>query len=144
MSATATNAHLCAKDDRAVLLRLVRLDAALSGTAGLALAVGAPWLDSLLGAPAAFLVPLGLFLLVYAAALVALARRGAPAGGVKAVIAGNAFWVVVSVVAVVLDWLTLTTTGTVFALLQAAAVAGLAELQLQSVRRASRSSAAAA
>ncbi len=143
MSVTATNADLGAGDDRALVLRSVRLDAALTAAAGLLLAAGAPWLDRALGAPAAFLAPLGIFLLVYAAALVMLARSGAPAAGVKLVIASNAIWVVFTVVAVVLDWLTLTTAGTVFALVQAAAVAGLAELQLQSLPRASRSRAAA-
>ena len=51
--------------------------------------------------------------------------------------------VILSIVAVALDWLTLTIAGTVFVLVQAAAVAGLAELQLQSLRRASHSAAAA-
>ncbi len=143
MSTTATPRAVSASDHRALLLRSVRVDAALSGTAGVLLAAGAAWLDGPLGASSMFLAPLGIFLLVYAAALALLARRGAPAGGVKAVIAGNAFWVVLSIVAVVFDWLTLTTAGTVFALVQAAAVAALAELQLQSLRRATRSAAAA-
>ncbi|MDQ3875073.1 MAG: hypothetical protein M3322_05900 [Actinomycetota bacterium] len=143
MATTAANARLHAGDDRALVLRSVRLDAALTAAAGLVLAAGTPWLDGALGAPGALLAPLGIFLLGYGAALVMLARVGAPAAGVKGVIAGNASWVVLSVVAVVLDWLTLTTAGTVFALVQAAAVAGLAELQLQALRRASRSAAAA-
>jgi hypothetical protein len=56
--------------------------------------------------------------------------------GAKAVIAGNALWVVASVVTVLADWLTLTTAGIVVALAQAAAVAVIAELQLVALRRA--------
>lgn len=114
----------------------IRLDALFSGAAGLLLAAGAPVLDGLLGVPPAVLVPLGLGLLGYALVLVAIARAGAPARWVKAVIVGNALWVVVSVLAVLADSLTLTTAGTVVALAQAGAVALLAELQLNAVRRA--------
>lgn len=53
----------------------------------------------------------------------------------KAVIAGNALWVLASVVAVLADWLTLTSAGTVVTLAQAAAVAVLAEAQLIGLRR---------
>lgn len=109
--------------------RWLRLDALMSGSSGLLLAVGGPLVDGLLGAPAAFLVPLGLLLVGYAAALELLARGGAPAGGVKLVIAANALWVVASIVAVLADLLTLTAMGTVVAVVQAAAVALLTELQ---------------
>jgi hypothetical protein len=138
MSATATCSDVHATDRRALLLRSIRLDAAMSGSAGGALAAGGPWLDGALGAPAAFLVPLGIFLAVYAAALVALARGGAPSPAVKAVIAGNTLWAAASVVVVVEDWLTLMSFGTAFTLVQAAAVALLAELQLVALRRAGR------
>ena len=138
MSAAATGAATLGTetDGRSSVIRWVRVDALMSGVAGVGVAAGAPLLDDVLGAPAAFLVPLGLFLLAYAAALLALARSGAPSGGVKVVIAGNAAWVVLSVVAVLADWLTLTTTGTIFALAQACAVAAIAELQLLALRRA--------
>ena len=86
--------------------------------------------------PVAFLVPLGIFLVGYAVMLEWLARAGAPARGVKIVIAGNAVWVILSVVAVLADWLTLTTAGTVLALVQAAAVAVIAEMQLIALRKA--------
>jgi hypothetical protein len=116
-------------------VRWLRVDALVSGTSGLLLAAAAPLLDGLLGAPVALLIPLGVFLLAYAGALVLVARRGAPAGAVKAVVAGNAVWVAASVAVVLADALTLTATGTVVVLLQAAAVAVLAELQLASARR---------
>ena len=136
MSAFATGAAALATDGRASVIRWLRSDALMSGAAGFGVAAGAPLLDGVLGVRPAFLVPLGLFLLAYAASLLALARSGAPSGGVKAVIAGNAAWAVLSVVAVLADWLTLTTTGTIFALAQACAVAAIAGLQLVALRRA--------
>jgi hypothetical protein len=117
------------------LIRWILLDAAMSGASGLVLAAGAPWLDGLLGAPTALLVPLGLFLAAYAGGLVLVARRGAPTPAVLAIVVGNALWVVASVAVVIADWLTLTTTGTVLALAQAAAVALVADLQALGLRR---------
>jgi hypothetical protein len=128
-----TRARATAPNASAV--RWVRVDALVSGASGLLLAAAAPLLDDLLGAPIAVLLPLGLFLLAYSSALVLVARRGAQARAVKAVVAGNAIWVVASVAVVLADVLTLTTTGVVFTLLQAAAVAVLAELQFASARR---------
>ena len=136
MSATATNsARPTDRSRRGLLVDAIRLDGFVSGAAGVLLAAGAPVLDGVLGVRAAVLVPLGLFLVAYAVALFALARAGAPARWVKAVIAANVVWVVASVVAVLADWLTLTTIGTAFALAQAAAVALIAELQLIALRR---------
>ena len=134
MSTTAMHADT-ASDRRALLLGSIRLDAVVTGAAGVVLAAGAPLLDEALGAPTAVLAALGAFFVAYAAALFVIARAGAPDGWVKAVIAGNALWVVASVVAVLAEWLTLTTLGTVFALVQAGAVALIAELQLVALRR---------
>jgi hypothetical protein len=64
-----------------------------------------------------------------------VARRGAPAPAVKLVVGGKALWVAASVAVVLADLLSLTTAGTVVALVHAAAVALLAELQRASVRR---------
>ena len=134
MSATAMSSET-SRDRRALLRDSIRLDAVVTGAAGVLLAAGAPVLDGLLGVRPAVLVALGLFLIGYASALFVLARAGAPAPWVKAVIAANAVWVIASVVAVLADWLTLTALGTAFALVQAAAVALLAELQLIALRR---------
>ena len=136
MSATATSSDTKpSARSRLGLVDTIRLDALVSGVAGLLLAVGAPVLDGLLGVPPAVLVPLGLGLVGYALALLAIAHAGAPAPWVKAVIAGNVLWVALSVLAVLADWLTLTTAGTVVALVQAGAVALLTELQLTALRR---------
>jgi hypothetical protein len=136
MSATITSeGHSIAGDRGALLVRWIRLDALVSGASGLLATVGALALDGVLGVSAGFLVALGIFLLGYAGWLLLLARRGVPAPGAKAVIAGNALWVAASVAAVLADWLTLTTAGTVVALAQAAAVALIAEAQWVGLRR---------
>ena len=136
MSTTVTSDGRSMAGDRGALLtRSVQLDALMSGASGLVAAAGAPALDGVLGVSTAFLVALGIFLLAYAGALLLLAREGAPAPGVKAVIAGNSLWVVASVVVVFADWLTLTTAGTVVTLAQAGAVALVAEAQVIGLRR---------
>lgn len=139
MSATITSEGRPIAGDRgALLIRWIRLDALVSGASGLVAAAGAFALDGVLGVSAAFLVGLGIFLLAYAGLLLLLARRGAPTPGARAVIAGNSLWVAASVVAVIADWLTLTTAGTVVALSQAAAVALIAEAQWVGLRRRGR------
>src|SRR5262245_42591035 len=127
MTATASTARPRAAGDS--LARLLRLDALASGAMGLVLAVGGAALDGPLGPRPAFLVPLGLFLVLYAAALLVLARRPSRAGA-AVVVAGNLAWVALSVVTVAAGWLDLTALGTILALAQAGAVAVLAELQL--------------
>ena len=144
MTITATTGDELATTSRpnATAARWLRIDALLSGASGFLLAVLTPLLDDLLGAPAALLVALGLFLVGYAAVLVLVARRGgAPRRAVAAVVAGNAIWVVASVVVALADLLTLTAAGTVLVLFQAGAVAVVAERQLRSIGTASSSSA---
>lgn len=126
-----------AEDDSDRLLRLVlRLDAAGSGACGLLAAAGAPVLDGPLGAPTALLVPVGLFLLAYAAGVWFVASRprlSRPA--VWAVIAFNLAWVLESVLLVAAGWFSLTGAGVTLVLAQAAAVAVLADLQFLGLRR---------
>jgi hypothetical protein len=117
------------------LSRWLLLDAAMSGSAGVALAAGGAWLNGVLGAPAAFLIPVGVFLVAYAGFLVLLTRIGAPTPAVWLVIVGNAAWAVASVAVVLADWLTLTTAGNVLTLAQAVAVALFAELQFTALRK---------
>ena len=133
MSITTTATHTPSRAGS--LTRWLLLDAVMSGSAGVALVAGGAWLDGVLGAPAAFLIPIGAFLVVYAGFLVLLTRIGAPAPAVWLVIVGNATWAVASVVVVLADWLTLTTAGNVLTLAQAAAVALFAELQFTALRK---------
>lgn len=112
------------------LRRVLLLDAVASGALGLAAAAGASVLDDLLGLSAGLLVGVGLFLVVYAAGLVALARRTTiPRGPTTVVVLGNAAWVLASVALVIGAWEHLTTVGAVVVLAQAGAVAMFAELQ---------------
>ena len=137
------DAPLAGADDRGRLLRRsLLLDAVASGAMGVLLAAGGALLDDPLGIPAAVLVPVGGFLLAYAAGLWLLGSRPRPShAAVRVVVAGNLLWVAASVVAVVAGWWTPTGAGTAFLLLQAAAVAVFAELQVTGLRQA-RSAAA--
>jgi hypothetical protein len=120
-----------------LLRRSLLLDAAASGALGVLLAAGGAVLDGPLGIPAAVLVPVGGFLVLYAAALWLLGSRprlSRPA--VKVVVAGNLVWVAASIMAAAAGWWSPTTLGTVLVVAQAAAVALFAELQVTGLRRA--------
>jgi hypothetical protein len=133
-SAPASAAH----QGRDRLLRLsLNLDALASGALGVLLAAAGAVLDGLLGIPAATLVPVGVFLVAYAAALWYIGSRpqvSRPA--VWVVVVGNLGWVAASVVAAAAGWWSPTALGTVVLLAQAAAVALFAELQFTGLRRA--------
>jgi hypothetical protein len=124
------------QDGGRLLRQSLKLDAVASGALGVLLAAGGAVLDELLGIPAAVLVPVGGFLVAYAAVLWFLgtrARVSRPAVGVVAV--GNLLWVAASVVAVVAGWWSPTATGVAVVLAQAAAVVVFAELQFTGLRR---------
>ena len=126
-------------DRERLLRRSLQLDAAASGALGVLLAAVGAVLDVPLGIPAAVLVPVGGFLVLYAGALWLLGLRPRPSGpAVKVVVAGNLVWVAASVVAAVAGWWSPTTLGTLLVVAQAAAVALFAELQLTGLRRARR------
>jgi hypothetical protein len=134
---------LAAGQDRDRLLRQsLVLDAAASGGLGVLLAAGGALLDGPLGIPASVLVPVGGFLVAYAAALWLLGSRAVVSRpAVEVVVAGNLLWVAASVAAAAAGWWSPTTLGTVVVLAQAAAVVGFAALQVSGLRRA-RSAAA--
>lgn len=125
-------------EDRNGLLRLVlKLDAVASGALGaLSLAAG-PVLDDLLGTPLALLVPVGVFLIVWAAALWVLTSRfRISRTAVWAVIGLNLLYAVDAIIVAVTGWFPLSVLGTAFVLAQAAAVALFAAAQLYALRRA--------
>jgi hypothetical protein len=96
--------------------------------------VAAGPLARLFGVGSGLLLEIGLFLAVFGGAVGWLASRARPAVlAVRAVIEINVVWAVHSCVAVVL-WITPSTAGAVWALLQAAVVAGFAALQYVSLR----------
>jgi hypothetical protein len=119
------------------LLRLaLRLDAVVSGLNGAAYLVAAPLLDDVLGLSGSLLRGVGVFLLVYGAAVWLIGARPRISGAaVEAVVVGNVLWAVGSVVAVATGFGSPTTVGAVWLVLQAAVVAGFAALQLAGLRR---------
>ena len=118
------------------LSRVVAADAVISGTTGLALAVFAGPLESVLGLPAALLRGAGLALLPFAAVVLGIARRDpVPAGGVKGIMAANVVWVAASALLLVSGWVSPTALGTAFVVAQAVAVVGLTELEFFALRR---------
>ena len=122
------------------LLRLaLKLDALASGALGaLSLAAGTV-LDDLLGLPLALLVPVGLFLLAYAAFVWVLGtRRRIRRTAAWAVVAVNLVWAADSVALVLVGWFPLSALGVAFVLTQAVAVFLFADLQFLGLRRARR------
>ena len=137
-SAGALGTRLGGETDAGLLRVALKLDALVTGANGLAYLAAAGALDGLLGVQAGTLRGLGGFLVTFAA-LVWLAGTRAPIrpAAAEAVIAANAAWVVASLALVAFDWLTPSTPGIVWALMQAATVAGFAALQYAGLRRAS-------
>ena len=130
-----TAAHTHARPDG--LLRLaLRLDAVVTGLNGGAYLVAAPLLDDLLGLSTGLLRSVGVFLLVYAVVVWLIgtrARVSTPAAEVVVVL--NVVWAAGSLVVVLTDALTPTTTGAVWLVLQAVVVAALAAVQVAGLRR---------
>lgn len=114
--------------------RLLIADAVPSGASGAVLLAAAPVLDDALGMPAWGLAVIGAAFLVYAAALVLLARAGARRPAVTVVALGNIAWGALSVAVVATGALDLTAAGVTVALLQTAFVVVIGALQLRSVR----------
>jgi hypothetical protein len=119
---------------QSMLRRFLALDAAVTGANALAyLAFSGP-LGRFLGVDPTLLLALGVFLTGYAAGVGLLAaRRQPPALGVRAVVEANLAWTAVSLLALAL-WLTPSTAGAVWTVLQALVVAAFAALQHMALR----------
>lgn len=124
--------------DRARFVRVtLAADAVVTGVNGLVYLAAAAPVSDLLGPDAGLLRGIGIFLLVYGAAVGALAARGTvnvPA--TRAVITLNIVWTLGSVAAVVFGLGDLTTIGAIWAIAQALVVAVFAELQIMGLRKA--------
>ncbi len=120
----------------AFLRNAMLIDAATSAAMGLAMAAAAVPLSGLLGLPEMLLRVCGLTLLPYAAILAFAGTRPIinPAI-IRLVIAGNIIWTIASGVLLVSGWVSPTTLGHAFVILQAVAVLGFAELQIIGFRR---------
>ncbi|MFI7137001.1 hypothetical protein ACIBQ5_04290 [Streptomyces massasporeus] len=134
MSAIQLAALARTTEPQSMLRRFLALDAVVTGGNALAyLAFSGP-LGRFLGADATPLLALGAFLALYAAGVGLLAaRRQPPVLGVRAVVEANIAWAAVSLVALAV-WLTPSTPGAVWTVLQALVVAGFAGLQHMSLR----------
>ncbi|MFF0589079.1 hypothetical protein ACFYWD_24295 [Streptomyces sp. NPDC003781] len=127
-------------EPRLMLRRFLALDAVVTGTNALAYLVLSGPLGRWFGAGSGLLLVLGAFLAVYAGCVGLLAARPRPpALAVRAVVEANLAWAAVSFVALAL-WLTPTTAGAVWTVLQALVVAGFALLQYGALRQGQGSS----
>ncbi|MFF5980788.1 hypothetical protein ACFY78_18275 [Streptomyces olindensis] len=134
MSAIQLAALARTREPQSMLRRFLALDAAVTGGNALAyLAFSGP-LGRFLGVGPALLLALGAFLALYATGVGLLAaRRRPPALGVRAVVEANLAWSVLSLAALAL-WLSPSTAGGVWTVLQALTVAGFAALQYTALR----------
>ncbi|KFF95551.1 membrane protein [Streptomyces scabiei] len=138
MSTTGLAVLARTTDPRTMLRRFLAVDAVVTGANGLAYLAAAGPLGRFLGVGSGLLVALGVFLAVYAVGVALLASRERPPTlPVRAVIEANLGWAVLSLVALVL-WLTPSTAGAVWTLLQALTVGGFAAVQYVALRAAGR------
>lgn len=130
---------------RSTFLRtVIGLDAAACGLMGAAFAFDAGLLAGPLGLSPAFMQPVGLFLVVYAAALLFLALRPSlPRAAVWTLVAFNVVWAVESFAIMGLGWVQPTTLGVAFVSAQAVAALIVGDLQYIVLRRAKREAALA-
>jgi hypothetical protein len=113
------------------------LDAVASALVGLPMAAAAHPLGEALGLPAPLLFWAGVLCLPYAA-LLAMFSREATVGVsvIRAVVIGNAFWVLGCLALAFAGWVLPTTLGVAFLIAQAVFVGLFAELQWMGWRRA--------
>jgi hypothetical protein len=117
-------------------LRLIlKLDAVITGTGGIAyLALAGP-LEDLLGVAPELTRPIGAFLVLFAVAVWFVATRPVvPRMAVADIAAANAVWALGSVVFAAAGASSPTTVGTIWIVLQALVVAGFAALQALAMR----------
>ncbi|MFD3627267.1 MULTISPECIES: hypothetical protein [Streptomyces] len=134
MSATPLAALARTVEPQLMLRRFLALDAAVTGANALAYLVLPGPLGRFLGAGTGLLLLLGAILAVYATGVGLLASRPhPPAAGVRVVVEVNLAWTAVSLAALAL-WLTPTTAGAVWTVLQALVVGAFAVLQHLALR----------
>ncbi len=133
---TTTPQTTTATTGRLSLKTVLLLDAAVTGTNGLAYVAGLGFLDSLLGPSATHLLLIGAFLVACSAILTTIAtRRPIPRGWAMFAVEVNLVWMVGSIATVAFGWLDLTTAGNIWTILQAGIVGGFAAMQLSALRR---------
>ncbi len=134
MSATLLAGFARTAVPQLALRRFLALDSVVTTGNGLAYVAFSAPLGRLLGVGQELLLALGVLLVLYGAAVGALAsRRQPPALAVKAVVETNYAWAALSLVALVV-WFSPTVAGTVWIPVQALTVAGFAVLQQLALR----------
>lgn len=119
------------------LRRVLWFDAATCVVTGLGLIAFAGLVEGMLEIPSALCLAAGAVLLAFGAAVGYVGSRGDLfRSAVWWIAALNGLWAVVSVVALLAGWLDPNTLGTAFVVIQAVAVAVIAELQVVGLRRA--------
>ncbi|MFZ3560931.1 hypothetical protein [Streptomyces sp. BH055] len=119
---------------RTWLRRLLAADALGTGLNGLAYVAASGPIGRFLGIDPGLLLGLGIGLVLYAAAVGALAARSSPpALGVRTVVEVNLAWTVLSFVAL-FAWLDPSTAGSVYGSFQAVVVAAFAAFQYAALR----------
>lgn len=118
------------------LQRVLVADGAIGLVSGLVMALGGASLEGLLGLPAWLLVPAGLSLFVYTAAVFWMARRASvPRGAMWVLIAINVAWAVDCVAIAAGPWFAPTGLGHAFLAAHVITVLVFAELQFMGLRR---------
>lgn len=126
-------------DPSPLLVLSLRVDAVVSAAAGLLTLMLPERLQALMGAPLPWIIGIGVFMLTYGVVIGWLsARRQLPIAAAWTVVIGNLLWALESVLLAGSGWIDPTPAGLTLLLGQAAAVGGLAALQLVGLR-ASRS-----
>ncbi|HEX6260514.1 MAG TPA: hypothetical protein VFZ51_07650 [Woeseiaceae bacterium] len=121
------------------LRRVLLFDAATCLVTGIVLLTAAGTVEQLLEIPAALSRALSAVLLIFGAAVAWVGtRRALLRPAVWAILSLNALWAVESVLALALGWLEPNSLGRAFIIVQAAAVAVIAELQFIGLRRAGK------
>ncbi|MEU6355190.1 hypothetical protein ABZ896_38750 [Streptomyces sp. NPDC047072] len=134
MSAAQLTALARTCDPHTALRRFLALDAVVTGVNGLAYLTASGPVGRFLDVDSGLLLVLGAVLVVYGGAVGVLASRGRPPVlGVRAVVEANLLWSALSLAALGL-WLSPSTAGTVWTVLQALVVAGFALLQYAALR----------
>ncbi|MFF9622645.1 hypothetical protein [Streptomyces griseosporeus] len=134
MSAAQLAALARTTEPNTMLRRFLALDAVVTGANAVAYLAASGPLGRLLGVGSGLLLELGAFLAVFAAGVGLLAARTRPAAlPVRAVVEANLAWAALSLLALAV-WLSPTTAGAVWGVLQAGTVAGFAALQSAALR----------
>lgn len=117
------------------LRRVLVLDAATSGIAGIAMIAGAGFIAGLTGLPQQLLFWAGVVLVPWTAALAFFASRETmPRLALVDIAAINVLWVAASIALLLTGWIAPNGFGILFVLAQAAAVAVYAMLQASALR----------